>query len=112
MAQARGMCVRAQLPCFVMAVRCAVSPGNIKPPVLCVRIRDLPWISGPRMLSPAGRSPLLTVRASTGSRQRKLCDAPLHLEHLKGPRAMVPMLAPLVAAGGIAAMLQETSVID
>lgn len=52
------MCVSAQLPFFVMAARCAVSPGNIKPPVLCcVHIRDLPWIGGAQMLSPAETNP-------------------------------------------------------
>lgn len=34
----------AQLPCFVMAVHCAVHPGNIKLPVLCIKLQDLPWI--------------------------------------------------------------------
>lgn len=55
----------------------------------------------------------MTVRASTGSRQRKLRDAQLQLqlEPLKQPREMFPMFAPLVAAGGIAPMLQERSVI-
>lgn len=35
----------AQLPCFVMAVHCAVHPGNIKLPVLCIKLQDRPWIS-------------------------------------------------------------------
>lgn len=47
MERARGMCGSAQLPCFVIAVHCAVCLGNIKLPVLCVcvcvHVQDLPW---------------------------------------------------------------------
>lgn len=53
MVQARGMFGSAQLSCFVMAEHCAVCVSNIRLPVLCVHVQDLPWISGPQMLSPA-----------------------------------------------------------
>lgn len=44
MEQVRGMCGSAQLPCFVIVVHCAVCLSNIKLPVLCVHVQDLPWI--------------------------------------------------------------------
>lgn len=55
MERARGMCGSAQLPCFVIAVHCAVCLGNIKLPVLCVFMcRTSHGSAGPQMHDPAG----------------------------------------------------------
>lgn len=53
MEQARGMWGSAQLPCFVIAVHCAASLSNIKLPVLCAHMQDLPWTCSPEMHNPA-----------------------------------------------------------
>lgn len=50
----------AQLPCFVMAVLCAVHPGNIKLPVLCIKLQDLPWITSDSPVPPRCCKPALT----------------------------------------------------